>query len=98
VAWWVDITPEVVHGIQSFGFKKPSAADILEALNFNLANCGDTGALQRWNRCPDDYFVYSHIFIEGGRLHVLEFIVDDTSAPVGVLKVAWVEHYPGGIL
>jgi hypothetical protein len=26
---------------------------------------------------------------------MLEFLVNDTAAQAGVLKVAWVEHYPG---
>lgn len=92
VAWWVELTPQVVRGLESFGFKKPSAADILEMVDFNLGNCGDTIAMQRWKPCPDDYFVYSHVFVEDRRLHTLEFIVDATSAPAGVLKVVWVEQ------
>ncbi len=43
----------------------------------------------------DSAHFYRHLFIEGGRLHTLEFIVADTSSAVGVLRVVWVEHYPG---
>jgi hypothetical protein len=96
VAWWVSITPDVVRGVGSFGFRDPPAASILEAVEHYLAHYGEVCAVDRWNKCPDDFFIYNHIFVEGGRWHTLEFVVDDTSNAVGVLRVVWVEHHPGG--
>jgi hypothetical protein len=93
VAWWVSITPEVVRGVESFGLTNPDK--ILESVERNLALYGEKCAMDRWDKCPDDFFVYSHLFIEGGRLHNLVFLVDDTSASVGVLRVVWVDHYSG---
>ena len=94
MAWWVSITPEVVRGVESFGFKDPPPDSTLGAVERYLTTHGENFAGDRWDKCPDDFFVYRHIFIESGRLQTLEFIVDDTSAAVGVLRVAWVEHYP----
>jgi hypothetical protein len=98
LAWWVSVTPEVVRGVESFGFKDPSPDRILEFVEHYLANYGEMCAMDRWSKCPDDFFVYSHVFIEGGRWQTLEFIVEDTSALVGVLRIVWVEHYPGDLL
>lgn len=98
MAWWVSITPEVVRGVESFGFTDPSPDRILELVEHYLANYGEQSAVDRWPKCPDDFFVYSHLLIEAGRLHTLEFIVEDTSAAVGVLRVVWVEHYLGDVL
>jgi hypothetical protein len=97
VAWWIDITPQVVRGVVSFGFKDLPPDRILESVEGYLANHGDPSVMDRWNRCPDDFFVYSHVFIDGGRWQRLEFIVEDTSALVGVLRVVWVEHYSGDL-
>ena len=90
--WWVNILPDVVKGIQSFGFTAPPPYEILEQVEQNLSNHGETWAVDRWDKCPDDFFVYTHLFIEGGRWHTLEFLVKDTAAVVGVLEVVWVEH------
>jgi hypothetical protein len=95
VAWWVNITPEVVQAVQSFGFKAPPPDKILEFVEHYLSLHGAACATARWDKCPDDFFVYSHVFTEAGQLHTLEFLVKDTSAVVGVLNVIWVEHYPG---
>ena len=96
MAWWVSSTPEVVRGVESFGFRDPPTDCILESVEYNLANFGEVYAVDRWDKCPVDFFVYSHIFVEGSRWHTLEFLVDDTSAAVGVLRLVWVEHIPGG--
>jgi hypothetical protein len=98
VPWWVSILPEVVRGIESCGFTDPPPDKILEAVEQSIALNGEAYATDRWDQCPDDFFVYTHIFIEGGRYHTLEFVVEDTSAEAGVLKVAWVEHHPGGLV
>jgi hypothetical protein len=95
VAWWVYIAPEVASGVQSFGFANPPPHKILEFVEHYLAHFGDACATDRWDKCPDDFFVYTHLFIEGGRRHVLEFVVEDTSKEMGVLKVVWVEHHSG---
>ena len=95
MAWWINITPRVVRGIESFGFSDPPPDKILEFVEHYLSQYGDACAANRWRACPDDFFVYTHILLHGGRLHTLEFIVDDTSKEVRVLHVAWVEHYPG---
>jgi hypothetical protein len=87
--------PEVVRGVHSFGFTDPSPDKILDSVQHYLANHGEACAADRWDRCPDDFFVYIHVLIEGGRWHSLEFVVDDTAAAVGVLKVVWVEHRLG---
>lgn len=92
--WWVNIMPEVVSGIQSFGFTNPPPDKILEQVEQNLSNYGEMWAADRWEKCPDDFFIYTHLFLEGGRGHTLVFIVKDTAAVVGVLEVVWVEHHP----
>jgi hypothetical protein len=96
VAWWVYIAPEVESGVKSFGFRDPDK--ILGSVEYNLANYGEAWAMGRWDKCPNDYFVYSHLFIDGGRWHNLLFIVRDTSASIGVLEAVWVQHYPGDLL
>ena len=96
MTWWVSVEPAVVQGVESFGFKDPTPDKILGSVEHNLVHYGDKFATDRWDKCPDDFFVYTHLFIEGGRYQKLEFIVYDTSAEAGVLKVVWVEHYPGG--
>jgi hypothetical protein len=96
VRWWVNILPEVVRGVQSFGFSDPAPDTILESVERYLAHSGETYFTDRWDKCPDDYFTYAHVFIEGGRYHTLVFVVRDTAAEVGVLEVVWVEHHPGG--
>ena len=93
MAWWVNITPEVVSGVQSFGLSNPTA--VLEWVEHYLSQFGESCANDRWDKCPEDFFVYTHIVMEGGRLHSLVFVVDDASKEVGVLNVVWVEHYPG---
>ncbi len=95
MGWWINITPEVVQGIKSFGFRDPAPDKILDFVEHYLSQYGDECATDRWAKCPDDYFVYTHIFLESGRFHALEFVVQDTSKEVGVLHVVWVEHYPG---
>jgi hypothetical protein len=64
VAWWVSITPEVVRGIESFGFKDPPPDSILESVERNLANYVETSAVDRWAKCPDDFFVYCHVSLK----------------------------------
>jgi hypothetical protein len=96
VAWRVSIAPDVIRYIRSVGFREQSPDQILQAVESYLAHHGDQCRTDRWNRCPDDFFVYSHVLVDGGRLHTLEFIVKDASAERGVLKVVWVEHYLGG--
>ncbi len=76
----------------------PPPYQILDFVQHYLANYGETVAADRWDQCPDDFFVYTHIFIEGGRWHSLAFIVKDTAAAVGVLQVVWVEHHPGDLV
>jgi hypothetical protein len=98
VAWWVTITPEVLRGIQTFGFRNPSPDKILEFVECYLSQYGEECATNRWSKCPVDFFVYTHLLIHDGRFHTLEFVVNDTSKEVGVLRVVWVEHYPGDIL
>ena len=98
MAWWVSITPEVVRSVEACGFKDPSPASVLESVEYHLAHYGETGAMERWHKCPEDFFIYSHVLIEGGRFHTLEFLVNDTSAEAGVLRIVWVEHYPGDFL
>jgi len=98
VAWWVNITREVVEGLQSFGFQNPSPEQILQSVEHYLRTQGETWFEDRWNKCPEQFFVFTHILAEGGRLHTLEFVVEDTSKTVGVLNVVWVEHYPGNPL
>jgi hypothetical protein len=98
VRYWVNILPEVVRGVQSFGFTNPSSDDILQFVETYLAAHGERCAVDRWHQCPDDFFVYSHHFVEGGRYHSLEFLVRDTAAVVGVLEVVWVEHHPGNLV
>jgi hypothetical protein len=93
VRWWVNILPEVVSGIQSFGFTDPSLDKILEQVEQNLSHYGELWATDRWEKCPDDFFIYTHLFLEGDRRHTLEFLVKDTAAVVGVLEVVWVEHH-----
>jgi hypothetical protein len=95
VSWWVNITSEVIEGVKSFGFTDPSAEEILDFVAHYLSEHGEDSAGQRWHQCPDDFFVYTHILIDAGCVHTLEFIVDDTSAEVSVLNVVWVEHHPG---
>jgi hypothetical protein len=95
VTWWVNVLPEVVDGVRSFGFTDPAPDKILEFVESYLSQYGEQCALDRWIGCPDDYFVYSHILSLGGRWHTLEFVVRDTSKQAGVLEVVWVEHYPG---
>ena len=91
--WWVNILPEVVSGIQSFAFTDPPPDKILEQVEQNLSTQGELWTRDRWEKCPDDYFTYAHVFLENGRWHTLEFIVKDTAAVVGVLEVVWVEHH-----
>ena len=99
MAWWVVVTPAVVQGVRSFGFKDPTPDRILESMEHYLTHYGDVCATDRWSQCPDDFFVYTHVLIEGGRWHTLEFIVNDASAAaMGVLKVIWVEDYVGDFL
>jgi hypothetical protein len=93
VRWWVHILPEVVSGIQSFGFTDPPPDKILEAVEQYLSAHGESCAVDRWKKCPDDFFIYTHLFLERERWHALEFIVKDTAAVVGVLEVVWVEHH-----
>lgn len=96
--WWVNILPEVVSGIHSFGFTNPPPDKILEQVEHYLSHHGDSFAMDRWEKCPDDFFIYTHLFLEGGRWHALEFIVKDTAAVVGVLEVVWVEHHPSDLV
>lgn len=91
--WWVNILPEVVSGIQSFGVTDPPPEKILEQVEQNLSNHAELWTTDRWEKCPDDFFIYRHLFIEGGRGHMLDFVVKDTAAVVGVLEVVWVEHH-----
>jgi hypothetical protein len=98
VSWWVQFEPEVVRGVESFGFSDPSPQTILELVERCLAQHGEACAVDRWAQCPDDFFVYTHVFIEGGRYHALEFVVNDTSDEMNVLKVAWVAHHPGDLV
>ena len=91
----VNIAPEVVRGIESFGLQGQTSIRILESVEHNLAEFGDRFASDRWDKCPDDFFVYSHVLIDGGRWHNLVFVVDDTVEEMGILRVLWVEHYPG---
>ena len=93
--WMVEFLPEVVRGIESFGFGDTSADQILATVESYLAGHGEMFFADRWDKCPDDYFVYSHLFIDRGRYHALTFIVEDSQAEMGVLKVVWVEHHPG---
>jgi hypothetical protein len=37
VTWWVSILPEVVRGVESFGFSDPPPEKILESVEYNLA-------------------------------------------------------------
>jgi hypothetical protein len=94
VAWWVNILPEVVDGVRSFGFTDPAPDNILVSIESYLARYGEECAQDRWIRCPDDYFVYSHILISGWKYYTLEFVVRDTSKAAGVLEVVWVECFP----
>ena len=98
MAWWVSVSPEVVRGIESFGFKNPGLDRILESTEDYLKNFGDQCFEDRWSQNPDDFFVYSHIFIENGRLRTLVYLVNDTSAESGILKVVWVERHLGDLL
>jgi hypothetical protein len=95
MTWWVSIAPEVVEGIRSFGFEDPRPDRILESVEHYLAHYGEDCAIDRWDKCPESFFVYSHFFKAGGRWQTLELIVEDTSAAVGVLRVVWVEHHLG---
>jgi hypothetical protein len=65
--WWVNVLPEVVSGIQSFGFTDPPPDKVLESVEQNLSNHGELWTTERWEKSPDDYFVYTHGFIESGR-------------------------------
>lgn len=98
MAWWVNVLPEVPQGIKSFGFSDSLSASILQSLEHFLSLYGDQCAEDRWDKCPDMYFVYSHVLVDGGRMHTLIFIVEDTSKAVGVLNAVWVEHHPGDLL
>jgi hypothetical protein len=98
VEWWIQISPEVIRGVQSFGFQDPPPDRILEFVESYLSQHGDACAIDRWDKSPDDFFIYSHLFIEGGRTHTLEFVVNDTAKEMGVLKVVWVEHRPGDLV
>jgi hypothetical protein len=97
VSWWVHVTPEVKAYIQTRGFTKQSPDKILAAVTGFLSVYGDECAIDRWNTCPDDFFVYSHLFIDGGRMHTLKFVVKDATAEQAVLQVVWVEHIPGDV-
>lgn len=94
MAWWINIAEEVARGVKSFGLSDPNA--VLLAMQRYLSEHGEACAEGRWQHCPEKYFVYTHLFVEGGRLNALEFLVDDTSRTVGVLRVVWVEFHPGG--
>ena len=91
--WWVNILPEVVRGIQSFGFTDTPPDKILESVEQYLSNHGESCASDRWEKCPDDFFIYTHLYLEASRWHSLEFVVKDTAAVIGVLEVVWVEHH-----
>jgi hypothetical protein len=95
VRFWVIFLPEVERGLHSFGFPDPLPDRILRFVRAYLGRDGDKCAPDRWPVCPDDFFVYSHLFVEGGRYQSLEFVVNDTEMAVGVLRVVWVEHRPG---
>jgi hypothetical protein len=95
VQWWVEFLPEVVRYVESRGFADPSADKILDAVEHHLVHHGDTFIADRWDKAPDDFFVFEHVFIEGGRYHLLKFVVKDAQAEMAVLKVVWVEHKPG---
>jgi len=41
VPWWVNITPEVVRGVQSFGFRDPTPDQILELVEQYLSQHGE---------------------------------------------------------
>jgi hypothetical protein len=94
VKWWVNVLPEVVSGIEGMGFTDPPADKILESVEQYLSNFGESFFADRWEKCPDDFFVFRHVFIESNRWRALEFVVKDTAASVGVLEVVWVDHYP----
>jgi hypothetical protein len=98
VTWWVNVLPEVPQGIKSFGFSDPVSENILQSLEHYLSLYGERCAEDRWDRCPEKFFVYSHVLAHGGRLHTLVFIVDESSKAVGVLNVVWVENHPGDLL
>ena len=98
MTWLVEFLPEVVRGVESFGFSDTSADQILTSVEYYLAHHGETFFADRWDNRPDDFFVYSHIFIDGGRYHALVFVVKDAQAEMAVLKVVWVEHYPGNLV
>jgi hypothetical protein len=98
VAFWINITPEVVKGMESFGFKDPPPDKVLEFVERYLSQYGEACSMNRWDKCPERFFVYSHVLIHGGLFHTLEFVIEDTSKAVGVLHVVWVEHYPGDSL
>jgi hypothetical protein len=96
VEWLIEVAPEVISSVKSFGFSERAENRILESLDGFLGKYGGDLSKERWPSCPDDYFVHNHILIDRNRLHSLTFIVKDSSAEYGVLKVAWVEHFAGG--
>lgn len=93
--WWIEIAPDVVAGLSSFGFLDPPPGDILQSVADALGAHTDHWRGDRWPACPDDFFVYSHAFLADGRFHELLFVVKDTTAEAGILRIAWVEHHPG---
>lgn len=91
MAWWIEIRPEVVRGLESFGFGND--AEILEMLEKNLERSAELFIGDRWENRPSAYFVYSHVLTDAdGRIHVLEFVVSDELKEMGVLRVVWVEQ------
>jgi hypothetical protein len=95
VQWLVEFLPEVVRGVESFGFSDVSADQIRASVEYYLGRHGEMFFADRWDKCPDDFFVYSHIFIDRGQYHALIFVVEDSHAEMAVLKVVWVEHHSG---
>jgi hypothetical protein len=43
VAWWINIRPAVVQGIESFGFHDPPPDKILEFVEHYLSQFGEEG-------------------------------------------------------
>lgn len=91
MAWWIEIRPEVVRGLGSF--RLGNDAEILEMLEENLTHSAELFIGDRWEKCPSGYFVYSHVMTDvEGRIHLLEFVVNDEMKEMGVLRVVWVEQ------
>jgi hypothetical protein len=94
VAYTVDTVEPVKEYLRNLaGLSREGRLKLLAGYLDNLRNWGDEFRSEPSTRHPSSssLFTYRHIFRDGGRLYTARFVVDDSSAPYGVLRVIYAD-------